>query len=133
MTDESDDESGLDDLAEAARSQAHSHSRIPPTRHRIPSMRILQAGGFVLRLSGAFLVMSGIIWMIVGIIEMSRLDGPPRESTLSIANEAITFHPQGWTAVIACFIFAIVLWLNAIVTLAMGHALYAVRDIWLRR
>jgi hypothetical protein len=132
-TDSSRSTGGLDDLVAAARAQEDVAATTPAGRRRprrIPSRRVLTAGGMVLRGIGVLLVIAGcwpFLWTLLEAYVL--LGGEKSVFELTISGQEFSLHMRGWPAIIFGLICSAALWCAAIVAFALGHAIYAIRDL----
>jgi hypothetical protein len=133
MSNETDVIPGLEELATAARERSPipAPSSAHAKRRKVPNLRILRAGGIVLRGLGVLIVIAGFWPVWWALIEAHLLFGGAIKSEYHfIANdERFAFQLRGWFAIIPLLIVACLVWCIAIVAFAMGHALYVIRDL----
>lgn len=133
MFNETDAIPGLEDLASAARERAPmpAASSAHTKRSKVPSLRVLTAGGIVLRGVGALVVFSGLLPVALAAIEAYLLFGGTIVSDyhFTVTDGEFSFRARGWFAIIPFLILAGLVWCLAIVPIAMGHGLYVLRDL----
>ena len=123
MADNDTSDSDLQALAAAASERDDLAGR--PRRRRVPSPRVLAAGGLVLRLSGAVLLILGTLPLYGAVVALLH-GGGANENLSPFKVFGIELRIYGW---VAGFMTAAFYWLYATVVFAFGHALYAIRDM----
>lgn len=84
-----------------------------------------------MRSLGALVVFSGFIPVAWAAIEAYLLLGGTIQSEyhFSFTDGRFSFRARGWFAIIPFLMLAGLVWCLAIVPIAMGHALYVLRDL----
>jgi hypothetical protein len=138
MTTETDTPTDLDELAAAAtsvRGNDGNDVNKTLTRGRVPSPRVLRAGGLVLRAAGALIIIASFWPLIWTAVEAFLLFSGAIKSEwhFTVSDKAFFFRLRGWPAILFGIIWTVSLWCAATIAIALGHALYAIRDVLMHR
>jgi hypothetical protein len=124
----------LDDLATANADREAEWLAGQRRRRPVPSLRIINAGAFVLRVAGILIIILGFWPFFLGTFHaIWWFQGEPNSIKISAsATHVLVSNVGGWFATLYFVIGAIVIWCVATVVLAFAHALYVIRDLSLR-